>query len=294
MRPALHTLMFGSYPLARVAPAARALGYAGAALMCRPPHLDLDTPAPSARAARAVLADAGLRVVGLASGLGRPHTFQGAAGEAELDGVRRALEAAVILEAGLLRLWGGPDGASVDDAAALAAAAAWYRRAADLGQASGVRLTVEVHAQGLASSTAATCRLIDAIDHPNLGAALDTGNLHAAAGSVGACDVQALGARVFDVHVKDMRGLANADGHTLHVDGRFYRHTPMGEGGVRNAQVVQALAAAGYAGWIANESECAWPTWDASVAAARHELGELTRIIQAARRPSPASAAPPR
>ena len=258
MRAALHTLMFGGYPLQRVAPVARDIGYTGVALMCRPPHLDLDNPEPSGRAGSQILADA------------------------ELDGVRRALQAAHLLGAGLLRLWGGADGMSVDDPDDLAAAAAWYRSAATMAAEAGVRATIEVHALGLASSTAATCRLIDAIDHPNLGAALDTGNLHAAAGSVGAGDVVQLGSRIFDVHVKDMRGLPDADGHTLAVDGRFYAHVPLGQGDVRNGQTLGQLAAGGYDGWIANESECAWPDWETSVAAARHEFKELDTLIRAA------------
>ncbi len=282
MRAALHTLMFGGYPLDRVAPIARDIGYHGVALMCRPPHLDLDTPGPSARAGSRVLTEAGLQVVGLASGLGRPESFAGAPAQAELDGVRRALQAANILGAGLLRLWGGADGLSVDNPDDLAAASAWYGQAASLAEEAGVRVTIEVHAQGLASSTDATCRLVDAIDHPNLGAALDTGNLHAAATSVGADDVAQLGARIFDVHVKDMRGLPDADGHTLEVDGRYYVHVPLGEGDVGNGDTLRQLAAGGYTGWIANESECAWPDWETSVAAARHEFAELNKLIQAA------------
>jgi len=116
----------------------------------------------------------------------------------------------------------------------------------------------------------------------NLGAALDTGNLHAAAMSVGADDVAQLGARIFDVHVKDMRGLPDAEGHTLEVDGRYYVHVPLGEGDVRNGETLGQLAAGGYTGWIANESECSWPDWDTSVAAARHEYAELNKLIQAA------------
>ena len=282
MRAALHTLMFGGYPIERVAPVAREIGYTGVALMCRPPHLDLDNPGPSGRAGSRVLADAGLQVVGLASGLGRPTSFTGAPAEAELDGVRRALEAADALGAGLLRLWGGADGMSIDNADEVAAAAAWYGQAAALAAEASVRVTIEVHALGLASSTAATCRLVDAVGQSNLGAALDTGNLHAAAGSIGAEDVTELGSRIIDVHVKDMRGLPNATGHTLEVDGRFYAHTPLGQGDVRNGEVLRQLAASGYAGWIANESECAWPDWETSVTAARHEFAELDRLIQAA------------
>jgi len=273
--------MFGGYPLKRVAPVASDIGYTGVALMCRPPHLDLDNPGPSGGEGARILTDAGLQVVGLASGLGRPESFTGAPAESELDGVRRALEAATILGAGLLRLWGGADGMSVDNDDELSAAAAWYGQAASLAAAAGVRVTIEVHSQGLASSTSATCRLVDAIDHPNLGAALDTGNLHAAATTVGADDVTELGARIFDVHVKDMRGLPDAEGHTLEVDGRFYVHVPLGQGDVGNGDTLRQLAAGGYSGWIANESECAWPDWETSVAAARHEYAELDRLIQA-------------
>ena len=120
MQPALHTLMFGSYGLDQVAPIARDIGYQGVALICRLPHLDLEDPERSAANAFQIVRDSGLTVVGLASGLGRPDSFHGEDGAQELDGVRRAIEAAKILEAGLLRLWAGPEGSSVADSEGLA------------------------------------------------------------------------------------------------------------------------------------------------------------------------------
>ena len=54
MRPALHTLMFSGYPLERVAPIVREIGYDGVALMCQPPHLDLDDPVKSALIAKVI------------------------------------------------------------------------------------------------------------------------------------------------------------------------------------------------------------------------------------------------
>jgi sugar phosphate isomerase/epimerase len=279
MRPALHTLMFSGYPLERVAPIVREIGYDGVALMCQPPHLDLDDPVKSARTAAAVLADSGVQVVGLASGLGRPESFEGRDAESELEGVSRAVEAATILGAGLLRLWGGPDGSTVDDSQGLMAATRWYRRAASIAGDGGVRVTIEIHSIGFASSAAATCQLVDAIDHPNIGAALDTGNLHAAVGSTSAADVQLLGTRVADVHVKDLRGVASGEQHTLAINDRCYLHTPMGEGEVRNGEILAALAEFGYSGWIANESECKWMRWEDSVKAARHEYEALTDLI---------------
>ena len=279
MQSALHTLMFGSYGLDQVAPIAREIGYHGLALMCRPPHLDLDDPARSAAKAFQIVRDAGLTVVGLASGLGRPDSFHGDGRAQELDGVRRAIEAANILEAGLLRLWAGPEGSSVADGGGLARAASWYADAAEIASAADVRVTIEVHAIGFASTAQNTCRLLDAINHPNLGVALDTGNLHASAGIVGSSDVQMFGERLFDVHVKDMRDLSSPEGHTLEVDGRYFVHLPMNEGDVRNDDVVAALLKSGYEGWIANESECTWDTWERSVVAARHEFAALQNLI---------------
>ena len=283
MQPALHTLMFGSYGLDQVAPIAREIGYQGVALMCRLPHLDLEDPERSAAKAFQIVRDSGLTVVGLASGLGRPDSFHGEDGAQELDGVRRAIEAAKILEAGLLRLWAGPEGSSVADSEGLARAASWYADAAEIASAANVRVTIEVHSIGFASTTQNTCRLLDAINHPNLGVALDTGNLHASTGVVGSTDVQMFGERLFDVHVKDMRELSKPEGHTLEVDGRYFVHLPMSEGDVRNDDVVTALSEAGYEGWIANESECTWDTWERSVVAARHEFAALQKLIHCSR-----------
>ena len=283
MQPALHTLMFGGYALDQVAPIAREIGYHGLALMCRPPHLDLDDPARSSAKAFQIVRDSGLAVIGLASGFGRPDSFDGDNGAKELDGVRRAIEAATILQADLLRLWAGPEGSSVADGVGLGRAASWYAEAAEIAGAAGVRATIEVHSIGFASTAQNTLRLVDAINHPNLGVALDTGNLHASAGIVGLTDVQMFGGRLFDVHVKDMRDLSSPEGHTLEVNGRHFVHTPMGEGDVRNDDVIAALSKVGYNDWIANESECAWPTWETSVVAARHEFSALQNLIHSAR-----------
>ena len=284
MRAALHTLMFGGYPLDRVAPVAREIGYTGVALMCRPPHLDLDNPVPSARAGSRILADAGLQVVGLASGLGRPESFTGAPARAELDGVRRALEAANILGAGLLRLWGGADGMSVDNPDELAAAADWYARAATLAAATPVS----------ASPLRSTPR-----DWPpaRLGH-LPAGRRHRPPQSrrrpghrqpARRRQVRRRGRRC-PTRCANLR--CPRQGHARPAGCR--RATPWkwtaattstyrwGEGDVGNRETLRQLAAGGYTGWIANESECAWPDWETSVAAARHEYAELDSLIQAA------------
>ena len=148
----------------------------------------------------------------------------------------------------------------MSDDAERGAALDWYRQAAGIVASAGARATVEVHAHGYAASTPAAIEFVDEIDHPSLGVALDTGNLHASAGGVGAGDVTRLGPRLFDVHVKDLRALPNAQGHTLQVGARHFRHTLLGEGDVRNDLVLDGLADAAYDGWIATECECKWST----------------------------------
>ncbi|MBM4437737.1 MAG: sugar phosphate isomerase/epimerase [Actinobacteria bacterium] len=282
MRPALHSLMFAAYAVARFAPIARALGYEGVALMSRPPHIDLRQPEATAQACAAALREVGLTPVALASHLGRLDSYLGAAAASELEAVHHAVAAAATAGMPLIRLWGGGPGLDRGVAAEHAAALAWYRRAADVAAAAGLRAMIEVHATGLANSTRDACALVDAIGHPSLGLALDTGNLHVAAGPIAGADVVAMGPRIFDVHVKDLRQLASAAGHTLHVGGQYYLHTLLGEGEVRNPSVLAALALAGYEGWVTSECECQWPDWEASVAAARHEARELRRLIAAA------------
>ena len=284
MRPALHTLMFAGHPLPDVARIARDLGYRGIVLMTRAPHLTLDDPERSGRAARHALEATGLAPAGLASPLGRLDSYRGQVARDELKSVQRCADAAAALGVGLVRLWAGGAGLDCDDAAERGAALAWYRQAAGIIASAGAQATIEVHARGYASSTEATIEFVDEIGHPRLGVALDTGNLPAAAGGVSAGDVARFGPRLFDVHVKDLRALPNAQGHTLQVGADYYRHTLLGEGDVRNDLVLGGLAEAGYGGWIATECECKWSTWDEAVEAARHELTALRQLIDTATR----------
>ena len=285
MRAALHTLMFGGYPLERVAPVARDIGYTGVALMCRPPHLDLDNPGPSGRAGRRVLDDAGpAGSSGWPPAWDAPNPLQAPPRKPNWTACAAPWRRPDVLGAGLQRLWGGADGMSVDDSGDLAAAAAWYGRAAAIAAEAGVRVTIEVHAQGVgfqhrrdlpAGPTPSTI--------PTWAPPWTTGNLHAAAGSVGAADVAQLGL----AHLRRSRqGHARSAGRRRPYpgSGRALLTSTCRWAGATCAtgKPCPNWPPGGYAGWIANESECAWPDWETSVAAAKHEYAELNKLIQAA------------
>ncbi len=164
-------------------------------------------------------------------------------------------------------------------------AAAWYQQAADLAADYGKTLGIEIHAHTLTETAQTTADLIDEIDRGNVGAIHDAGNMYIVDTDFGRESIEILGDRLVHVHVKDELRVDDADRR-----GAFESETPngterfqprlLGHGGADHGELIAALAAHGYDGYLSNE--CHMPTDDVwtDVAIAAHEREAMDRLIE--------------
>jgi sugar phosphate isomerase/epimerase len=168
----------------------------------------------------------------------------------QVEGTKRALQLAADLGAAVVRSYAGrPAAAPADAAGAFERAAAAL---AEIGQAAGdlgLRVGVENHTGSLATSARATVALVQACGSPHVGIVYDQGNLTDLGAEPWEQALPMQRARIVHVHVKDM-DYAGPGGKR--------RARMVGEGVVPWSDVVRALAASGYDGWLSLEYERKW------------------------------------
>lgn len=111
---------------------------------------------------------------------------------------------------------------------------------ADAGRARQVRVAVENG--GTFASAAALAELLDAADHPSLGAVYNTATAHSA-GDTLASGINVLSDRLLLLKLKDLK------------DGK---PCVLGDGVVPCQAALAAASAAGYEGWVSHEFDRAW------------------------------------
>ncbi|HMO58054.1 MAG TPA: sugar phosphate isomerase/epimerase [Roseiflexaceae bacterium] len=244
MRLAYTTLACPEWTLEQVIDAAQQNGYEGLELRLLDGNvIGPDLPTAERRRVRNALAAAGLPVICLDTSV-RIAQPDAAARAAQIADARALLELAAEWGAPLIRVFAGPP-AGTAETEALAAAAATLAPIAAYGQTLGVAVALETH-DAFCHSTA-VAQVLDAV--PAAGALWDL--LHPY--RVGETTAETLGrlqGRVLHVHIKD--GKPPADG------GSNWDLTLLGEGRVPTRDILAALHAAGYNGWIAVEWEKKW------------------------------------
>ncbi|MWG35004.1 sugar phosphate isomerase/epimerase family protein [Halomarina oriensis] len=283
MQPALYSRVLGNHTVEDAISTAASLGYPGFDLMARAPHLPPDADDATVDSLKRALDDQDLGLACVTTYTGGYVGRTDEECEADLAALEPYLEFADALGCDLLRH--GPNGPppyeATDDE--FEQAARWMRRAADLAAEYDKRLGIEIHAGKLCETTDSTLDLLARIDRENVGALHDAGNLYIADAPYGAESIDALGDRLFHVHVKDLERVddtSHPDISTIgtrHGDEPF-RSTLLGEGAVEFDRVFDALADAGYDGYVTAERP---PLADTSgEAVAEHELAALNRLIE--------------
>lgn len=243
----LHSYTYRGQPLERAARKCREYGYDGLELVTL--HYDRAHPADSIRQAARTAADAGTRiavvdfsgsVIGEEAGERRAAIAQlgelfRLAGEIGAEGVNGSVGALV-----------GPDpGAWSENGSRIARpehydrAAEAYRELAQVADDAGVWVSLEIHMNTPHDTAASARKLLDLIDHPNVVANLDPGNMYAVADAEElSVAVETLGPRQGYVHLKNCRDVA----------GRFDYSWPLELGDIDYCRGLQAIAASGYDG----------------------------------------------
>jgi 3-dehydroshikimate dehydratase len=114
-----------------------------------------------ARFVRSLTEDAGLRVAAYGSYYRVGHS--------ETGPFEAVLSSAVALGAPRIRVWAGTQGTDTADDAYFAQVVEDSRRIADLAAAEEIAVVYEFHRNTLTDTNAAARRLLEAVDHPNVG-----------------------------------------------------------------------------------------------------------------------------
>ena len=266
-RIAFSTLAFPDTPLARAVALGSSWGYTGVELRLIDGELIDPAMPPADRAAvRRTASAAGLPIVAVDSSIRLTDDDPG-------PELRQFLELASDWESPLVRVFGGalpdsadpdsadPDSADPDSAdphradphraaarqARLEAAARVLEAAAPLAERLGVAIGVETHDSFSASRVVA--ELLAMVGSPSVGAVWDSHHPHRM-GERPAEIYANLGSRILLSQVKDARRAPERE------DG--WQLVLLGKGEVQVREMLEVLAAGGYAGWISVEWEKRW------------------------------------
>ncbi|MFB4329998.1 sugar phosphate isomerase/epimerase family protein [Paenibacillus sp. CR_12] len=240
------------------------LGFDGIEIACREPHLSPEASLPRVREMKALADGHGLEIPALAGYMGHFSISGDAECAGAYDQFMGLLERAVMLEAGMIRIFQGGPNAFLAEDYHYAKAAFWIRKCAEEARAAGKRIVLEIHNQSLVETTDSALRLLDLIGDDQVGLIHDAGNMYITDTEFGEESVRQLGSRLFHVHIKDERriGQGGAPGTfknlTRHGE-EFFLQCRLGEGEVDHGGLLRGLREQRYAGWLTLECAAPYP-----------------------------------
>ena len=281
-RVALFGRLFPDAGMEELIDLAGQVGYGGVDVRCDAPLpggqtvLPPDTPPGRLRDLKQRLDDKGLVLSCLYTWTGaylRRKTE--AERQQQLDELARRIDLALALGCTMLQHGPGGDSRTATDAA-FQEAARWLRQAGEIARARGVRLAME-GGENMCESAASTQRLLNLIG-PDLagtvGVIFDPANMLSRGNDYGPESTRQLFPRLFQVHVKDERRVAQPP-----PGARWpFVSVPLGTGDVGWPTVLDTLHALGYAGWFGCEG---LPEME-PLARAQGELEATLRLTRAA------------
>jgi sugar phosphate isomerase/epimerase len=197
---------------------------------------------------RSEIADAGLTVSGLSSGI---HICDPDAREANVAEARRFVSLARDLDVDRIRVFGGgDDDRSTDELARIGGET--MREILDLDGAADLRWLVETHDAWTSSADCET--LLGELPRSNTGLVWDAAHTIRRADESPADTLDALGDRIEYVHLKD----AVYDPDDPAATDRGWAYVLPGEGELPIDEVIRELDARGYDGWLVFEHEKRW------------------------------------
>ena len=244
------------------------VGCAGSELVCQEGYRCGVTPAMDSHARRR-LRDAaracGVPVVGLTPYQTELASFDEATRAAQVDGPIAAIRLAADLGAGVVRAYGSREVPPADRARAVDLLVRSLREVGKVAADAGVKIAVENHYGTLTVTAAQTVEVVRAAGMPSVGILYDQANIDT---MLGESWPEALALQkdfIVHVHAKDFvfkgeRRASDPAGMVSHMDPskRAIRSHVIGQGIVRWAEILPALAKAGYAGPVSIEYSRRW------------------------------------
>jgi sugar phosphate isomerase/epimerase len=172
-----------------------------------------------------------------------------------LDIIEAGVDSAVKFGAKTVRVYAGNEKEGVSFEQAFEWIVQGLRASAEYAAANGVRLAIENHGK-LAGKSEQVAKILDAVNHPALGANPDTGNfilVHEASEHA----IKALASRAYMVHFKDFHAVPkDFDAFAYEaLDGSKFAGTAVGEGDINLKACVAELKKANFDGWLNIEYE---------------------------------------
>jgi sugar phosphate isomerase/epimerase len=190
----------------------------------------------------------------------------------DVEDFRRCIDTAGILGAECIRVYGGAYQPAEDRARRAQLEEVLVESLITLGAAAaqtGVILAVETHFNTLTCSAAETASLVRRVGHPNVRVLYDQPNLEFSEGEKYPEALRLLEGLIAMVHVKDLVYKEGASGGfkssqvvTVDESERRVSSRIPGEGIVPWPEILPALAAQGYGGWLSLEYERRWHPYD--------------------------------
>lgn len=278
LKPLLFTGVFRNEPFETVVKAAASIGYCGVEIRALS-HLPADMSTQDVREMKQQLDDHGLVAPAIYLPNGAYLSESAEQSRRTLAQLETYAEFARELGASMILHKANspaPREATEDD---FVRCADWMVQAADRLHRAGLQLVWEMHHNSLTETIDSCLRLLRLVNRPNVGLALDPGNLSIAGEHYGQEAVDRLGDYIRHVHAKDIVFFAEKPAHrpSARYRGRLFAVERMGQGEVDHRPAYHALLERGYDGYVTLEAQVAGVTPEQI---AKHEYRMLLGQLQ--------------
>jgi L-ribulose-5-phosphate 3-epimerase len=245
----------------------RKLGMDGIEIAAREPHLSPTTSSPRIQEIKSLAVDLGLEIPVLAGYMGGFSTASDRECEQAFSDFNRLLEIGGELGTSMIRVSpGGPNAFMANDYH-YAKAAHWLNKCAERAQKLQIKLLLEIHNESLVETVDSSLRLLNLIEHDNVGMIHDAGNMYITETDYGRDSIVNLDKYLFHVHVKDEIRVkeVGAPGTFLNLTHRgeeAFLQSRLGEGEADHQPMFDALKEVGYNGWITLECHAPFPAYE--------------------------------
>lgn len=220
--------------------------------------------AASLREIRKRAADLGVEIAFLTPYITALNSLDEATYRAQLDLLGRAVEVAAELGAPGLRVYGGKEVPEADWQPHFRRLVDGLRLGGEMARAAGVKLAVENHQTTMTVSARRTMEVVRAVGLTTVGVLYDQANLSHMHQEEFAEALEVQQGHIVHVHVKDFVKKPGRERSTsdtvafMPAEGRAIVTRVVGEGIVPWEQILPALRATGYDGWLSLELEKRW------------------------------------
>ncbi|MNI34948.1 Inosose dehydratase [compost metagenome] len=187
--------------------------------------------------------------------------------EQAFDDFKRLLHMASELGSSMVRVSpGGPNAFMAHDYH-YAKAAHWLNKCAVEAKGSNVDIVLEIHNESITETVESSLKLLNLIEHDNVGMIHDAGNMYITDTDYGRDSILNLGKHLFHVHVKDELRVAEVGTpgtfiSLTHRGEEKFLQSRLGEGEADHQPMFDALRETGYNGWVTLECHAPFPAYE--------------------------------